>query len=678
MINLFNTFLGWYNGSEKISSDLEYSFAMANTDLVYEAKYSINSYTITLSKNISDAGTISGDGTYLYKENINLVATLNNGYSFLGWFDGDTKVSSDLEYSFTMPYNNLELEAKFSINSYTITLSKNINAAGTVSGEGTYEYKETVTLVATSNAGYTFSGWYKDNIKVSTDLTYSFNMTYNDEAYEARWNTNSYTLSLASDMEEAATITGAGDYDYNTTATAKVVLNTGYVFNGWFDGETKVSDSLEYSFTMPHDDVNLIAKFGYDSFDITISMNLEDAGTPSGEATYKYKDSVTVTITVNTGYVFDGWYNGDAVLSRDLEYSFTMPNSNLELTAKYIYDTYNLTIEQNMDGGTASEGQSYQYKDSVTVSTTLEDGYVFVGWFVNDELKSEELSYTFTMPNSDLTIEVRYAYYTVTVIKNIDEAGTIPEYNETKVRPGFTVSLLATEENGYSFMGWYIDDVLKTPNYTYNYIMDASNVTIEARYTSYTLTVTKNFDFGTVSDYTDVKVTSNSSVTLTATTNEGYSFVGWYIGEQLIDSNKEYDFIMPRSSVTVEGRFTYYTLTVEIDDEEAGTVSDYANVKVENGSEISVTVTLNDVYYLVGWYINDALVGADLTYTFTMPKKSIVIVAKTIYYTLTLNQVLSNGLDNAYLVTFDSQGGTSVLSQYSNNLEYPKYITKEG
>lgn len=135
---------------------------------------------------------------------------------------------------------------------------------------------------------------------------------------------------------------------------------------------------------------------------------------------------------------------------------------------------------------------------------------------------------------------------------------------------------------------------------------------------------------------------------------------------------------MPRSSVTIEARFTYYTLTVEIDNEEAGTVSDYVNVKVEDGSEISVTVTLNDVYYLVGWYIGEELMSEELTYTFNMPKKSIVIVAKTIYYTLTINQRLSNGLDSAYLVTFDSQGGTSVLSQYSNNLEYPKYITKEG
>ncbi|MBO4478765.1 MAG: hypothetical protein J5774_00175, partial [Clostridia bacterium] len=43
---------------------------------------------------------------------------------------------------------------------YTVTLAVNNSAAGTVNGSGSYESGANVTVVATTNAGFNFLGWF--------------------------------------------------------------------------------------------------------------------------------------------------------------------------------------------------------------------------------------------------------------------------------------------------------------------------------------------------------------------------------------------------------------------------------------------------------------------------------------------------------------------------------------
>lgn len=60
---------------------------------------------------------------------------------------------------------------------------------GTVSGSGAYEEGETVTLKANINNAelFGFGGWYENNSRISTDLTYSFTMNNEDRSIEARF-----------------------------------------------------------------------------------------------------------------------------------------------------------------------------------------------------------------------------------------------------------------------------------------------------------------------------------------------------------------------------------------------------------------------------------------------------------------------------------------------------------
>lgn len=116
-------------------------------------------YTITVSASPTAGGTVSGGGTYRSGKPCTLTATPNAGYTFDGWYEGSTKLSSNTSYSFTVS-SNRTITGKFVIlkyiavgaNGYIISPSKtqqvgtnNWNAVAY--GNGKY--------VAAGQSGYT-------------------------------------------------------------------------------------------------------------------------------------------------------------------------------------------------------------------------------------------------------------------------------------------------------------------------------------------------------------------------------------------------------------------------------------------------------------------------------------------------------------------------------------------
>ena len=90
--------------------------------------------------------------------------------------------------------------------SYNIEATPNPTIGGNVTGGGTYLQGSTCTLTATPNPGYSFTSWMENNAIVSTELTYSFevtssrNLVANFEEMTNHWtpeNPDAYSLSMA-------------------------------------------------------------------------------------------------------------------------------------------------------------------------------------------------------------------------------------------------------------------------------------------------------------------------------------------------------------------------------------------------------------------------------------------------------------------------------------------------
>ncbi len=171
------TFQNWTENGEVVSTEASYSFTViGNRDLV--ANFILQSYTISVSANPSEGGSVSGAGNYNYGSTCAVTAIANTGYTFTNWTENGEVVSTEASYSFTVT-GDRELMANFASQSYTISASANPSEGGSVSGAGSYDYGSTCTLTATANTGYTFDNWTENGTIISNTAVYSFEVTGN-------------------------------------------------------------------------------------------------------------------------------------------------------------------------------------------------------------------------------------------------------------------------------------------------------------------------------------------------------------------------------------------------------------------------------------------------------------------------------------------------------------------
>ncbi len=185
----------WYKNGVAISGATDSSYTIASYDNVVDSgdyvchiqntvvtgvtleSYSIHvrkkySLSVNATVNPTDAGTITGDGTYSYGDTAILVATPNTGYKFLQW-TADSTVISHNDTLILVVSQDTNLTAFFT-DTFDIVATVNPSDAGQVTGQGSYKYGEEVTLIAKPNSGYKFDNWTENGSIVSQDTAYTF------------------------------------------------------------------------------------------------------------------------------------------------------------------------------------------------------------------------------------------------------------------------------------------------------------------------------------------------------------------------------------------------------------------------------------------------------------------------------------------------------------------------
>ena len=188
-------------------------------------------------------------------------------------------------------------------------------------------------------------------------------------------------------------------------------------------------------------------------------------------------------------------------------------------------------------------------------------------------------------------------YYTITANSATPSMGTVTgggSYLE-----GSTITLTATPNQGYRFVQWQ-DGVTTNPR--------SVTVTADATYTAYfeaipTYTITVQANDATMGTVTGSGVyEENSTVTISATPNQGYQFVQWSDGETAATRT-----ITVTADATYTANFApegtelnYYDVTVSVNDPAMGSVQGGGTHIVE-GSVITLTAVPNPGYRFVQW-----------------------------------------------------------------------------
>ena len=240
-------FVNWTKNGTQVSTNPNYTFNV-DESASYVAHFQLQPYTISITVDPTEGGTVSGGGTFTYGQSCTVHATANTGYSFVNWTENGTQVSTNTDYTFTVT-GNRTLIANFQPQSYIITTTVNPMEGGTVSGAGTYNYGQTCTLTATTNQGYTFINWTKNGTQVSSNSTYSFSVT-ESAIYVAHFQIQDYNISVTADPTEGGTVSGGGVYNYGQTCTLNVTPHENYIFIHWTENDIVVSEEQSFSFTV--------------------------------------------------------------------------------------------------------------------------------------------------------------------------------------------------------------------------------------------------------------------------------------------------------------------------------------------------------------------------------------------------------------------------------------------
>jgi hypothetical protein len=165
-------FVNWTKNGQQVSTNATYTFNVTES-ATYVAHFQLQSFTISLSVNPSNAGTVAGDGSYNYGEACTVIARPSQRYEFINWTEDGVEVSTEQSFTFTVTANR-SLVANFGMPMVEIRALVDPEEAASITGTGTYEYGETVTLTLTRNEDWAFMNWTEDGIEVSTEIVYTF------------------------------------------------------------------------------------------------------------------------------------------------------------------------------------------------------------------------------------------------------------------------------------------------------------------------------------------------------------------------------------------------------------------------------------------------------------------------------------------------------------------------
>jgi hypothetical protein len=328
------TFTNWTENGSIVSTQASYTFMVnGNRNLVANFTAQAQQYTISVSANPNNGGTVSGGGTYNEGTSCTVRATPNAGYTFTNWTENGNVVSTDLRYTFTVT-GNRSLVANFTMSTYTITATADPVEGGTVTGGGTFNQGQSCTLTATPATGYNFVNWTKNGQQVSTNATYTFTVT-ESATFVAHFQLQSFTISLSANPANAGSVSGAGTYDYGTSCTVTATPYQRYLFANWTENGTVVSTDQSYTFTVTANRT-LVANFEIPMVEITTEVNPEEAGSVIGAGTYHYGDEVTLTIVRNEDWSFQNWTENGQVVSVEMNYTFIATEDRV-LIANFLF-----------------------------------------------------------------------------------------------------------------------------------------------------------------------------------------------------------------------------------------------------------------------------------------------------------------------------------------------------
>lgn len=660
-------FSNWTEGGNVVSSNSSYTFTVTGNRTLKAnfTQQAPQNYTISVSANPSDGGTVTGGGTYQQGQSCTVRAIANSGYTFSKWTENGNQVSTSANYTFTVT-GNRTLVAHFTANpqNYTISVSADPTNGGSVSGGGSYQQGQNCTVSAAANSGYTFSNWTENGNVVSSNTSYSFIVTGN-RTLVAHFiaNPQSYTITVTANPTNGGTVNGGGIYQQGQSCTVTAEANRSNSFYVDFDtgipaGWTTIDadgDGYTWVSSMNPGDyhnsgVDLTGTGHNASAHFVLSCSWANG---IGQVLYPDNYLVSPQVTINAGSTFSFWAcaqdvsypadhfgvaisdNGTSNWTMVQEWTMTAKSGGKVMTVGRGGNTrqgnwYNYTVDLSVYAGQKYIAiRHFNCSDQFCINVddvelTGSNGYSFVNWTENGNVVSTNASYTFTV-NSNRNLVANFTQqapqsYHINVSANPSSGGSVS--GGGTYQQGQSCTVHATANNGYAFVNWTENGTQVSTNANYTFTVN-SNRNLVANFQqqapqNYTISVSADpSSGGSVSGGGTYQQGQNCTVIASA--NNGYTFTNWTENGNVVSTNASYSFTVTGNR-TLVAHFTAnpqsYTISVSANPSNGGSVN--GGGTYQQGQSCTVTATANSGFTFTNWTENGNQVSTNASYTFTV------------------------------------------------------------
>lgn len=514
-------------------------------EATFVASWTPVEYSITLHTN--GGSLTSAPSSYTIESSISLPTPIRVGYTFRGWYNSAEFSGSPITSIAIGNYGSKEYYAKWEANTYTITLNYGYNGA-TIGETRTVTYGESFALPVVTRDGYTFNGWFYNNIQYTNsngNSMLNWNIAGNT-TLSANWTLERYYVKVAVNSNGSQTyywMTPSGlsgnrtpiqygqafdsaDQINSAFNPDKISLKEGHKFR-YFTDEAITAGKVPAPFTYWG---GTMIDLGGNETEITISLNayfepeinfsivFENYAASSG-GTYinpivaRYSDAIAIWSPSKVGYTFQHWVVADVDANSIFEgtifepgtifsYSY-MPDLSIgreedgvHIYLQAVFTPNIINVQYNSNGGTTVSNTSITYDvTSYSFPVPTKTGYSFGGWYdgvngtgIQYSNASGALIRTWDKTSTATTLYAKWTPISYNIVYNLNSgtnnSGNPSTYNITSS----TIILNAPTRNGYRFMGWYTTSAY-TNRVTQITSGSTGNVTLYARWEKlYTVT----------------------------------------------------------------------------------------------------------------------------------------------------------------------------------------------
>ncbi|NLO46344.1 MAG: hypothetical protein GX107_07625 [Clostridiales bacterium] len=602
-------FLGWYYFGTQITSS---SIVSAATNHTLSASWSAKSYTLSYTTGV--AGLTYQSKTIIFDSSYGtLPSPTRAGYTFVGWYLGDSKITSSTLVSTA---SNHALTARWSALTYSVSF--NSNGGSSAASKNVVFGSAYGALPVPERSGHWFTGWTLDGNPVTSETIVA---TSSNHTLTASWSPYVYvTVSFDSDggspCESVSVLYGS------VYGTLPVPTKSGYVFAGWYSGATRVTKTTSVLFNTNH---QLKARWASDTYTVTFSTGVSGQ-TLDPIAVVFAEPYGALPAASRTGYKFNGWKYGGGFITSE---SIVNVSSDHQLSADWTPNAYTVTF--NSDGGSLCDSKAVTFDSAYgTLPSPTKTGYIFSGWYLSEALIT---SSTTVSRAANHTLKASWSSETYTVTFNA--AGGSAASSITVNHGQAYGTLPTTTRTGYSFRGWL---------YGSSFINSTTIVTatsaheLTAVWNSNQYTISFNSNGGSAVDSITVFF-GGTYGEMPVPTLVGSNFAGWYLNSALIT---ESTVVTKAQDHTLTAAWQAAQSYIVSFDSNGGTA--VSNITVTNGFPFgSLSTPIKDGYTFSGWYMND---------------NTTLITSSTIADLSGNIKLYAHWAANANTISFNTNGGT--------------------